>query len=113
MKLLRFVCLFCAVIFGSTAMAQSQDELQQLMRNRGEYYFTLSVDSPSVINEISQVCSVDATDGRTVVAYASKGNTTNCSAWASRPSCRRRLRCAMKPRCGRVATAPPTNGTAI
>lgn len=72
MKLLRFVCLFCAVIFGSTAMAQSQDELQQLMRNRGEYYFTLSVDDSSQIQELSRICSVDATDGRNVVAYANQ-----------------------------------------
>lgn len=72
MKLLRFACLFVAVWIGSSVMAQSQRELQQLMRGRGEYYFTLSVDDPTVINEISQVCSVDATDGRTVVAYANQ-----------------------------------------
>lgn len=72
MKLLRFVCLFCAVILGSTAMAQSQDELQQLMRNRGEYYFTLSVDDSSQIQELSRICSVDGTDGRHVVAYANQ-----------------------------------------
>lgn len=72
MKLLRFACLFVAVWIGNSVMAQSQRELQQLMRGRGEYYFTLSVDDPTVINEISQVCSVDATDGRTVVAYANQ-----------------------------------------
>ena len=72
MKLLRIACLFVAVWIGSSVMAQSQRELQQLMRDRGEYYFTLSVDDPTVINEISQVCSVDATDGRTVVAYANQ-----------------------------------------
>ena len=72
MKLLRFACLFVAVWIGNSVMAQSQRELQQLMRDRGEYYFTLSVDDPTVINEISQVCSVDATDGRTIVAYANQ-----------------------------------------
>ena len=72
MKLLRIACLFVAVWIGSSVMAQSQRELQQLMRDRGEYYFTLSVDDPTVINDISQVCSVDATDGRTVVAYANQ-----------------------------------------
>lgn len=72
MKLLRFACLFVAVWIGSSVMAQSQRELNQLMRDRGEYYFTLSVDDPTGINEISQVCSVDATDGRTVVAYANQ-----------------------------------------
>ena len=72
MKFLRFVCLFCAAILGSTAMAQSQRELQQLMRNRGEYYFTLSVDDPTQIQELSRICSVDGTDGRNVVAYANQ-----------------------------------------
>lgn len=72
MKFLRFVCLFCAAILGSTTMAQSQRELQQLMRNRGEYYFTLSVDDPTQIQELSRICSVDGTDGRNVVAYANQ-----------------------------------------
>jgi len=72
MKLLRIACLFVAVWIGSSVMAQSQRELQQLMRDRGEYYFTLSVDDPTIINDISQVCSVDATNGRTVVAYANQ-----------------------------------------
>ena len=72
MRFLRFVCLFCAAFLGSTAMAQSQRELQQLMRNRGEYYFTLSVDDPTQIQELSRICSVDGTDGRHVVAYANQ-----------------------------------------
>ena len=72
MKFLRFVCLFCAAILGSTAMAQSQRELQQLMRNRGEYYFTLSVDDLVGIDNLGGICSVDGTDGRIVVAYANQ-----------------------------------------
>lgn len=72
MKLLRFACLFVAVWIGNSVMAQSQRELQQLMRNRGEYYFTLSVDDPTQIQELSRICSVDGTDGRNVVAYANQ-----------------------------------------
>ncbi len=72
MKFLRFVCLFCAAILGSTAMAQSQRELQQLMRNRGEYYFTLNVDDLVGIDNLGEICSVDGTDGRIVVAYANQ-----------------------------------------
>ena len=53
-------------------MAQSQKELSQLMRNRGEYYFTLSVNDPSEIQNLSNICSVDGTDGRTVIAYANQ-----------------------------------------
>ena len=72
MKLLRFVILLCAAILGSTAMAQSQQDLKQLMQSRGEYYFTLSVDDPTQIQTLGEICSVDGTDGRTVVAYANQ-----------------------------------------
>ena len=72
MKLLRHICLFCALILSSSLMAQNQRELQQLMRDRGEYYFTLSVDDPTQIQELSRICSVDGTDGRNVVAYANQ-----------------------------------------
>ena len=72
MKLYRFIFLFCAAILGSTATAQSQRELQQLMRERGEYYFTLNVDDPAQIQELSRICSVDGADSRNVVAYANQ-----------------------------------------
>ena len=72
MKLLRYVILVCAAIICGTTLAQSQRELGQLMQNRGEYYFTLSVNNPNEIQAISDICSVDGTDGRTVVAYANQ-----------------------------------------
>ena len=40
------------------------------MRSRGEYYFTLTVQQPSEIQAISDLCSIDGTDGKTVVCYA-------------------------------------------
>ena len=72
MKLLRYVILVCAAIICGTTLAQSQRELAQLMRNRGEYYFTLSVNNPEEIQAISNICSVDGTDGRIVIAYANQ-----------------------------------------
>ena len=42
------------------------------MQQRGEYYFTLSIDNPMELQAISEICSVDGTDGRTVVAYANQ-----------------------------------------
>ena len=72
MKFLRyFMLLFVTVICGNV-FSQSQRELGQLMRERGEYYFTLNVDDPSEIQTISDICSVDGTDGHTVVAYANQ-----------------------------------------
>ncbi|KWW25263.1 MAG: hypothetical protein F082_1032 [bacterium F082] len=72
MKVLRFVCLILAALVGNSVFAQSQRKLGQLMRERGEYYFTLSVDDPLAIQSIGEICSVDATDGKTVVAYANQ-----------------------------------------
>ena len=72
MKFLRYIVLFCFVVVGGSVSAQSQRELGQLMRNRGEYYFTLTVDNPKEILVISEICSVDGTDGRRVVAYANQ-----------------------------------------
>ena len=72
MKSYRFLFLFCVALIGNAVFAQSQRELGQLMRERGEYYFTLNVEDPSEIQTISRICSVDGTDGRIVVAYANQ-----------------------------------------
>ena len=72
MRFLRFVILLCVAAISGSLFAQSQRELGQLMRDRGEYYFTLNVDNPAEIQTISSICSVDGTDGRTVVAYANQ-----------------------------------------
>ena len=58
--------------FSGSMMAQSQKELSQLMRDRSEYYFTLNISDRSEIQTLSNLCSVDGTDGRTVVAYANQ-----------------------------------------
>ena len=62
-----------AVLFCGNIQAQSQQSLINLMQQRGEYYFSLNVQDPSEIQTINALCSVDATDGSTVVCYA---NTT-------------------------------------
>ena len=72
MKSLRYFIILCIAVISGTISAQSQRELGQLMRERGEYYFTLSVDNPADIQSISKICSIDGTDGRTVVAYANQ-----------------------------------------
>ena len=72
MRFLRYLVLICIAVIAGTVSAQSQRELGQLMRERGEYYFTLTVDNPKEIQAISEICSVDGTDGRRVVAYANQ-----------------------------------------
>ena len=72
MKAFKYLILVCLACIGSLALAQSQEELGQLMRNRGEYYFTLSIDDPAQIQTLGEICSIDGTDGRNVVAYANQ-----------------------------------------
>ncbi len=71
MKTLRSLVLSSLVfVFGASSYAQKN--LDALMRERGEYYFTLSVDGPAKIQAISDICSVDGADGRNVVCYANQ-----------------------------------------
>ena len=70
MKQLKHFFLLLAVLVGGRLQAQT--DLEQLMRSRGEYYFTLSVGQPSEIQAISDLCSVAQTDGQTVVCYANQ-----------------------------------------
>lgn len=50
--------------------AQSQEEYAKLMSERGEYYFSIRVSDPNEVQSINRLCSVDGTDGETVVCYA-------------------------------------------
>ena len=68
MRLLRHFLLLFAVLVGGRLFAQT--DLESLMRSRGEFYFTLTVQQPSEIQAISDLCSVASTDGRTVVCFA-------------------------------------------
>ena len=71
MKSIRYGILLSLVfLFG--AISHAQQDLNTLMRERGEYYFTLNVNDPAEIQTINGICSVDGTDGRTVVCYANQ-----------------------------------------
>lgn len=73
MKKLNTVLLLLAVmVCGSVFAQKSQQELKQLMKDRGEYYFELTVKQPSEIQALNQLCSVDQTNGSTVVCYANQ-----------------------------------------
>ena len=72
MKVLRYFIILCIAVISGSLNAQSQRELGQLMRERNEYYFKLSVNDPTEIKTINNICSVDATDGRSVVCYANQ-----------------------------------------
>lgn len=72
MKVLRFLIFVCITLVCDMLNAQSQRELSNLMRERGEYYFSLNVNKSDEIQKIGKICSIDATDGKTVIAYANQ-----------------------------------------
>ena len=72
MNKFRYCILVLALIVGSSLFAQSQKELGQLMRERNEYYFSLTVQQPSDIQSLSRLCSVDTIDGKNVICYANQ-----------------------------------------
>ena len=71
MRFKLFIFLFVTFVY-HVASAQSQRELGQLMRERGEYYFTLTIQQKPEIQEINKLCSVDGFDGKDVVCYANQ-----------------------------------------
>ncbi len=72
MKVLRYVFIFCIAVISGAVNAQDQDELLELMRSRGEYYFTVGVKTRAEAGTINRICSVDAVDGTTVTCYANQ-----------------------------------------
>ena len=72
MRFISYLAAVCIACMSSLLNAQNQRELSQLMSERGEYYFTLKVEKTAEIQSISEICSVDGTDGSTVVAYANQ-----------------------------------------
>ena len=73
-------------LISNTLFAQSQRELGQLMRERGEYYFTLNVEDLVGIENLGEICSVDGSDGRIVVAYANQVEYDKLIALGLRPT---------------------------
>jgi hypothetical protein len=73
MKIFRYFILILAACISSSLFAQeNQKSLNELMKSRGEYYFSLTVQNPTEIQTINELCSVDGTDGKTVMCYANQ-----------------------------------------
>jgi PKD repeat protein len=71
MKYLRYFILSLAVIVCGNIFAQkNQQELNQLMQQRNEYYFTFNLNGNDDLNVIAHTISVDRVDGSLVTAYA-------------------------------------------
>ena len=75
MKTLRYLILMIAVVFCGNIYAQrSQQELNELMQQRNEYYFTFTLNGSDDFKAIAHTISVDRVDGNVVTAYANNDN---------------------------------------
>ena len=71
MKILHYFILLVATIIGGNIFAQkSQQELNQLMQQRNEFYFTFDLNGNDDFKAIARTISVDRIDGNVVTAYA-------------------------------------------
>ncbi len=78
MKVLRFFTILLATMICGNLFAQkSQQELNQLMRERNEYYFTFNLNGNDDLNAIARAISVDRVDGNVVTAYANNNDFAN------------------------------------
>lgn len=67
MKTKLFLILFLFVSLGMTAQ---ETNLNKLMQNRNEYYFTFELNGNDNLQQIAKTISVDKVDGNVVTAYA-------------------------------------------
>ena len=78
MKHLRyFMLILAAVVCGNIFAQKSQQELNQLMQQRNEYYFTFDLNGNDDLNAIARAISVDRVDGKKVTAYANSKEFAN------------------------------------
>ncbi len=62
--------MLAVIVSGSLLAQKSQQELNQLMQERNEYYFTFNLTGNDNLNAIARTISVDRVDGNLVTAYA-------------------------------------------
>ena len=75
MKNLRyFIVILAAVVCGNLFAQKSQQELNQLMQDRNEYYFTFTLNGNDDLQAIAHTISVDRVDGNLVTAYANSSD---------------------------------------
>ena len=62
--------MLAVVVSGNLFAQKTQQELNQLMQQRNEYYFTFNLNGNDDLNAIAHTISVDRVDGKLVTAYA-------------------------------------------
>lgn len=73
----KLFIVLAALICGNLFAQKSQQELNQLMQDRNEYYFTFTLNGNDNLQAIAHTISVDRVDGNLVTAYANNEEFAN------------------------------------
>ena len=72
----KALIILAVLLCGNVFAQKSQEELNRLMQDRNEYYFTFELNGNDNLQAIAQTVSVDRIDGQTVTAYANNKEFT-------------------------------------
>jgi hypothetical protein len=69
MKSLKSYVLF-ALLLMAVGMTKAQTDLDALMASRGEYFFSLQIQQPEEVVQLTRLCSIDKMEGDRLICYA-------------------------------------------
>lgn len=72
----KLLIVLAVLICGNMFAQKSQQELNQLMHERNEYYFTFELTGNDNLPQVAHMISVDRVDGNVVTAYANNKEFT-------------------------------------
>ncbi len=70
MKTIKYILSICTVFLFSISIFAQSKNLDELMRSRNEYYFSVEMNNKADILALNQFVSVDKVNGNTVICYA-------------------------------------------
>ena len=73
----KVLIILAVLMCGSLFAQKSQQELNQLMQERNEYYFSFVLNGNDDLQQIAHTISVDRVDGNIVTAYANNNEFSN------------------------------------
>ena len=73
----KYLIFLAVLICGNVFAQKSQQELNQLMLDRNEFYFTFNLNGNDDLQTIAHTISVDRVDGNVVTAYANNEEFSN------------------------------------
>ena len=73
----KYLIILAVLLCGNLFAQKSQQELNQLMQERNEYYFSFVLNGNDDLQQIAHTISVDRVDGNIVTAYANNHEFSN------------------------------------